>query len=508
MQKIKGFFKRQKENGDKIKRKFAVKRGLYSVVLTAAVLAIIIIINLTVSAIAKKANLEYDMTADKSLTISEDNLEYLKSIKEPVNIYVIGKESEYSAFLNSYSEQYFNTSPDDNMFKLTVNLINKYNDISDNISVEYVDVQSSRYAEISSLFPNEKITPTDIFITSKDTENTKYKHLTFNDIYSRSDETGYAAYGYSLYTINGNRLETALTSAINYVVTKEVKNVLIYKGHSTTDYSAPYVELLNKNNYTVETSNEKLLSNIDKKYDVIIILAPTTDFLPNEVDLLKSFITDGKSVLYFASAETPVLPTLYGMLAEYGISTEEGILTETNTNALPNKDVPTAVLSFPDENNVLGEGTNAFVTGYNVPMLKADTSIEHATVTAIATTLKTVKASENGETKNYNTIIETAVENDDKTGYLYAFSSVEFITSDWAENAQLSNKDIVLSITDKSANKSDTAVSFVDKSLLSDGYTDQVTTAKTVRLRRVLYLISFAVLIAGIVVFIRRRNAK
>lgn len=516
--KIRGLFSRVV----KLKRSGFLKHGSYSFVLTVITLAVIILFNFSLSTLAKKVPLEYDMTAKKVNSISKENSDYIKALSDDITITVCGLKSDYTLYLLSNCEELYNTYANEKLFDLTLSLLEKYNNLSDKITLKFIDTQSADFTGLTQAYPNEKIAIGDIFVSSPLGSNTRFKHLTFYDIYTLMDTTGYASYGYALYSINGNGLETALTSAINFVVNKDVKHALLYKGHSTSDYTSAITTLLKNNNYETEISSEQLLTDIPDTFDSVIILAPSRDFMQNEIDALTAFLEGGgnlgKGIVFIGDALNPELPTLYGFLAEWGIDIKSGVLKETNTEAQPSAEQPTALISFPTGNSDITKGFNAFVTGYNLPMKTGEPLVKNVTATSAATTLSSVFAAPNSEEggsnpaesdlKNYDTIIEAVQSEGENKSFIYALSSIEFISSDWAENANVSNKDVVLSLTDRASGKTDTAITFVDKAILTEGYTDDITVSKVQNLRRFLLIIPIVLIACGIVVFIRRRNAK
>ena len=73
------------EKVHKLKNKALFKRGGYAVAITAAVMAGLIILNVLLGTLAKRVPLEFDMTLDKKNSISQENIEYIKSIKQSSN---------------------------------------------------------------------------------------------------------------------------------------------------------------------------------------------------------------------------------------------------------------------------------------------------------------------------------------------------------------------------------------------------------------------------------------
>ena len=519
IEKIKSIFKRK----NTVKNRGFIKHGSFSIGLTVIVLAAIILLNIALMAASKKIPLEYDMTAKQVNSISKENKEFLKGLDEDIIVYVCGKKSDYTLYLTNNCGDAYNCYPNEKLFNLTLSLLDKYENTGDKVTVKYIDTKAVEFTELTKRFSNDTLSLGDIIVTSALGGNDKYRLLKFTDIYSLVDTTGYAAYGYSLYELGGNHLESALSGAINYVVNKETKKVAIYTGHSTTDYSAPYKALLEDNNYKADVLSDAVLTSAINDYDAVVLLAPGRDFLRSEADTLTSFLENGgkagKGLIFIADAATPRLPILCETLADYGIEVSDGVLLETSENAKPGADMPTAVISLPTGKSDITEKQNGYITGYNVPLNEGTPKITGVSVSSCAATYPTVVAAPVGagsdysdytesELKSYSTVLEAAIEGKENKGYVYALSSVEFIYSEWAESSRISNKELVLSVTNNASGKSSGKLSFVEKAITAENYSADITVTKVAVLRRFLYAVSVLVLILGFVVYFKRRYSK
>ncbi|MBR2040624.1 MAG: hypothetical protein IJ948_04520, partial [Clostridia bacterium] len=95
-----------------LKNTLFAKKGGYSIALTAIVLAAIIVFNVLVTALSNRFVLEFDMTAQKENSISEENIEYIKSIDKDVDIIVCATEDNYSSYVGSFAEQSYSVVAD------------------------------------------------------------------------------------------------------------------------------------------------------------------------------------------------------------------------------------------------------------------------------------------------------------------------------------------------------------------------------------------------------------
>ncbi|MBQ8202663.1 MAG: GldG family protein [Clostridia bacterium] len=505
----------------KLKNQALFKKGGYSLLITALVLAGIIVINVLTSALANRVNLEFDMSVGKANTISEENVEYIKSVEKEIDITVCADKDTYEQYLASYATTLYNATGSSEYYAQTVNILDKYGDYNDNITVTFVDPQSTEFLEISAKYTS--VTPAygDVIVSTEHNGKERFKHVTFEDIYELYDEGGYAAYGYSQYQIVGNNIETAITGAIAYVESEKDKKVGILAGHSSYDYTEKYVSLLNDNNYETEVIEDTLVTSISSDYDLILLMAPTTDFIAEELDAIAEYLDNdgnlGKGLIFFADATNPALPNLYEFLAQWGIFIEEGILFETDDYYRLTDDPSTLRIYMPD-------GATQCVTGTNVPMTETEPIEENVEVETVMNTTNTVVNAPLGSAADYSDYTEddlgeysgvieacksdTNDDGDEINSYIYAFSSIGYIQSDWAEYDTLYNKNICLDAADTCANVGDAGISFVSKTITNESFADSVTAAGSAVIRLIFMILLPIVTIAvGVYIFIRRRNA-
>lgn len=514
----------------KLKNQALLRRGGFSVAITAAVLVGIILLNVLVSALSSRFVLEFDMSAQKENSMSEENIDYLKNLDDEVEIIVCATPDDYvGGYMSYYAQNLYGVSSDaSDYFKQTVKLLDKYPAYNDKITLRYVDTQGSEFTEISSKYSNEKLYYGDIIVTCTKNENERYRIVGFKDIYSLSEDSSYAAYGYTTSTVGGNNVETAVTSAIAYVTSSKTKKAALITGHSKNDYTADYQTLLKANNYEITVVSDSMIGGISDEYDAIIIAAPTTDFLGSELDAVSDFLENdgklGKGLIFFADAAAPYLPNLYDFLEQWGIAVSEGILFETNSqNHMP--DDPMTMGTYPtSSDNDITSGMNLCITGYNVPITAAYDSEGIITVTSLMSTPESVVAAPVGTDagwtgaddytkQSYSSVIQAQMsdyddDNNKISSYIMAFSSVEFIQSEYNEQSSVANKNIILAAAERAVGAEDTGISFVSKTITNESYSDSVTDSSARIIRGLFMFVLPIVCIAlGIYIFIRRKNA-
>ena len=514
----------------KLKNQALLRKGSFSVAITAAVLAGIIILNVLVSALSKRFVLEFDMSAEKENSMSEENIDYLKNLDAEVQITVCATPEDYEGGYMSYYAQnlYGVTSDATDYYKQTIKLLDKYPAYNDKISLRYIDTQDSQFTEISSKYSNEKLSYGDIIVSCTKNGSERYKIVGFSDVYNLSEDSTYASYGYTTSTVGGNNVETAVTSAIAYVTSNKTKKAALITGHSKNDYTADYQTLLKENNYEITVISDSMIGSISDEYDAVIIAAPTADFLGAELDALSEFLENdgklGKGLIFFADASAPYLTNLYDFLEQWGIAVGEGILFETNSqNYMP--DDPMTMGTYPtSSDNDITSGMNLCITGYNVPITAAFESEGNITVTSLMSTPESVVAAPVGTAaswtgaddytkQSYSSVIQAEMsdyddDNNEISSYVLAFSSIEFIQSEYNEQPSVANKNITLAAAERAVGAENTGISFISKTITNESYSDSVTDSSAGIIRILfMFILPIACIALGIYIFIRRKNA-
>ncbi len=521
--------KQQKPKKEKLlKNEFFLKKGGYSIAITAIVLAGIIVLNILLGALSERFVLEFDMTTEKENSISEENVDYIKKIKKPVTVTVCGAEESYVQYLAAIAEQNYGIQAQYDTsvakyFNQTLKLVRKYGEYNNEIAVEFVDTQSSEFMQIASDYSNENLQYGDIIVsTVKDDDTVRHKKIGFEDIYVIQED-------YSTYqmVIAGNNLETALTGAIAYVLSDVETKVAIFTGHSLNDYTASYKELLEDNNFDVTTIADNVITDISNEYDLIVIPGASKDFLENEISVISRFLDNdgklGKGMLVFADAAAPYLTNFYDFLSEWGTSIEEGILFETDQdNYMPND--PTCLGSYNSGADPTLSNMQLCISSANVVMQTSFEKEDYMAAAPIMQTPDTVVAAPKGTaagwngadeyTKDsYSTVIEGLKSNYDEDDNeietrVTVFSSLSFLDSEYNETQTVANKDITLVMAERASNAQNMGISFVSKSITNQSFAQSVSQKSAAAIMWIFMIIlPVAVLVVGTVVYFKRRNS-
>lgn len=526
--KLNGKESKKTKKKRKLKNQAFFKKGSYSLAVTAAFIAAVIIFNILVGALSDRFVLEFDMSAEKSNSISEENLEYIKNIEDDINVIFCAQPDDYvGGYMTYYAQAYGVTEDATEYYKQTLTLVDKYADYNKKIKVSYMDTQSSEFSSVASEYSSESLSYGDIIVSCEKDGKKRSKIVGFEDIYYLYEDSTYAAYGYTTSTVSGNNIETALTSAIAYVTSAETKTVAMLTGHSSADYTEAYKELLEDNNYTVETVSDAIISSIPDTYDAVVIAAPNSDFNGSELDVLSSFLDNdgklGKGLIFFGSTSSPYLTNLYDFLSQWGINIDDGVLFETNDNNHMVDD-PFTMGLYSSGNDELTDDVSLCITASNVPITAGFDSQDGITVASLIDTLDSVVAAPKDTASDwtgagdytqqtYSGLIQAAKEDYDDdnnliSSYVMAFSTTDFINSAYNEQTGVDNKNVLLAAAERATGAENTGISFISKTITDESFADSVTESASKTIMYIFMIIlPIVILIVGIVVYIKRRNA-
>ncbi len=521
----------KKKKAKLIKNQHLFKKGSVAVTVTAVFIAIVIVANILFSALAEHFHLEFDMTKDKVHTVSEGNLDYIKNVKDKVEIIVCATEDSYASGMidQAYNNYQITDTSLSDYYNQTIKLINKYAEYNENISLKFVDTSSAEIIEIASKYSNQNLGFGSIIVSCKKNDNERVKVLNFEDVYLLNEDTSsYYTTGYPTYSLTGSNLENALTNALAYVTSSDTKTLGFVTGHTAKDSTEYYREALKTNNYEIVDIDAKVVKSIPEEVDAIVICAPTIDFTSDELYVIEKFLeNDGKlskGLVFFADVTAPYLTNLYDVLEGWGIVIDNGVLFETNQDLHLAED-PFTMYSLPVTENEITENLASFcLSGYNAPLSVGKPDDTSITTESLVETSKGVVAAPKGTDaswtghkkytkKAYSTLVsakKSTYDNDlgkEVSSSILAFSSVEFINSQYLLTGQISNLSLSFYATEAAVGAEDNGLEFKPKTIsTAENFIVEEGSANTVKII-FMWVLPIACLLLAVYVYIRRRNA-
>ena len=276
--------------------RIAFQGGIYSLAITAVVLAILVVFNVLAGALPSSL-MKYDISSSKLYSITSNTKVVVNALEKDVTIYWIVQSGKEDSVLD--------------------NLLSKYESLSDHIQV--IKKNPDVYPTFAKQYTDEDVQNNSLVVEC----GNKNRFISYTDIYLQ-DANPYS-YTYNT-SFDG---EGAITSAIDYVVSEELPQMYVLEGHGEADLPQTFKDQLEKEN--VETHSFSLLNEdkIPEEADVIMIYGPTSDISTEEEEQLTDYVAGGGKLLVMAGPiKDGTLTNLYGLLKEYGVTAADGIIVE------------------------------------------------------------------------------------------------------------------------------------------------------------------------------------
>ena len=333
------------------------KRGGMATLMTVVFVAIVIVLNVVVSALAERfPSMDIDMTAQGLNTLSDQAIEIAQSIDEDTTIYLIGSEDAYenNQIYSSYGLEYSQVA----------SLARRLAEANSHIKVEFVDPDTN--PTFISEYADEDLSTGKVMVQTE----RRHRVLTVTDLFTieQDQTTG----GYNTYSM----VDSALAGALELVNMEDVPVFTIATGHGemlTSDNMASFISMLEDQNFEVQEI-DLLTESIPEGTQVLMLPTPTTDYSEAEVDKLREYLnnTTNPEALTLLATSNPTqgsMPNYEAFLEEWGIRVEEGVVAETNTDRMALADAY-GVLVDPSEDYLSGNTYDRLVSYYSAPITK------------------------------------------------------------------------------------------------------------------------------------------
>ena len=279
----------------------ALKGGSYSLIITAVLLAILIVVNIFATTMPTTLT-KFDISSSKLYSITSNTKAVVNNLKQDVTIYWIVQADQEDTIIE--------------------NLLGKYDGLSSHIDV--VKKNPDVFPTFAEQYTDEEVLNNSLVVESGE----RYRFISYEDIYEYEEDY----YSYS-YTITGFDGEGAITSAIDYVVSEDLPKVYVLEGHGEGELPTTFSDSMEKENIEGETLSLLTVDEIPEDADAIMIYAPQSDISENEKTMLVDYADNGGKLLVIAGpVEDAELTNLNSLLSEYGVTVETGIVVEGNRN--------------------------------------------------------------------------------------------------------------------------------------------------------------------------------
>ena len=511
-----------------VRKKF--KYGGLAAAITAVVVAIVVVVNILVSTLVEKYPLKLDLTETAMYEISEDTIDYVSSLEQDVNFTVLMDESNFKT-----SGTYL---------KMVHEILQKYTQHSDRISLTYVDPTTNpdvvnQYQEHYS----GTLTTGDVVIASAE-DPSKMRVVNVDKMFTYDDEKYYYYMYYGYYTledcITAFTGEQDLTAALMYVtdanpvrvgVISMANSKPIFNVQSCAYSVAIFMQNLTKNGYDV-TEIDLYTNALDPaEFDMLVLPAPVNDLTEDAVEKISDFLyNDGAyehDLIYFADRTQSSTPRLDALLETWGLQVGKTIVTEgEQANAqivsvisggqAVQVGAPTAVIVDQDYSANMANTSLPIPAPFCRPITCLWESQTNGITSELLRTSDTVYLSEPGSAEESDTTPDGAqviaavsrrqtsdTNNKILRSNIMVFGSMMLSDYYIMQDAAYNNAEYLMSAVNTMTGKGGGLI-IAQKDLSKSTITIDQGQLNAVNV--VIYAIPFIVVVIGIVVFVRRRN--
>lgn len=279
----------------------SAKIGGYSFFLTIVVLAIIIAVNVLVSALPTKYT-QFDISAQQLYSLTSSTKVVVTNLEKDVDIYWICQAGKEDAVLEK--------------------LLSVYDGLSEHLTVTRKDPDV--FPTFAEKYTDAKVTNNSLVIEC----GNKSRYISYSDIYEQDASEYYTTGSVSTY-FDG---EGEITTAIDYAVSDDLPKVYVLSGHGEEALSESLETALQKQN--IEVEKDFTLLNVDavpEDADCVMLYAPQNDLSEEEVAMLKDYMNQGGHLFVMSGPNKEgTLTNLHTLLSDYDISVADGIVVEAD----------------------------------------------------------------------------------------------------------------------------------------------------------------------------------
>ena len=281
-----------------------VRYGGYALLTSLAVVVALVLINLLVDQFA----VEVDMTQNRLFTLSDQTIQVVNDLATDITVYQIATTGRENQLIDSVLERYARRSQ----------------------HIKLATLDPERNPGLASKYEEEgQVRPGGLIVDGGE----RFRMISQFDIFNVNMQTRQA---------NSLSLEQELTSALLYVTTGDLPTVYVLEGHgemSLFQLGLPGVnvrELLDNENYVVESLDLVSRDEIPEDADVLLIVEPEQDLTAAETERLDTWLrAGGRAVFALQGARRTELPNLAELLAGFGVRLTSGIIVEASGRHTP-----------------------------------------------------------------------------------------------------------------------------------------------------------------------------
>ncbi len=272
--------------------------GAYSSGMIAVAVVIAVIVNIAVGEMPATWT-AVDLTSEKLYSLTEQTKDYVRTIDEDVVIYVLAKEDNQDTTLGQ--------------------TLQRYDDLSEHITVEYVDPTVNPM--FVQKYTSSGVTTNSLIVVS----DKRSKVIDYSSVYETSfDYQTYAS------TTTGYDGEGQITSALDFCLSDDMPKAYITIGHGEASLESGFTNALSRENVEYESINLMNHDTVPEDAACLIINGAGSDFSADDKDKVIAYLERGGKVILITTITTEETPNLDAIMDYMGIRLVDGVVVEEN----------------------------------------------------------------------------------------------------------------------------------------------------------------------------------
>jgi ABC-type uncharacterized transport system involved in gliding motility auxiliary subunit len=275
--------------------------GGMAALVTIIVIAAAVLVNL----IAARIPLKMDLSEFQLYSLSDQTKGILAALADDVTLYACFKEG------NAPSE--------------IAEALKRYADASPRVSMRYIDLERDPGFAKRFAGPQGDVAPGSLVVANSSGE--RFRTIQYFELY----ELGYDQ-NTGRQTVRGVQLERQVSAALAYVASGVTYKLYELAGHGEDSLSwLGLADELSRQSNELAALNLLTQGQVPDDADLVLILAPETDIQASEADALSAWLGRGGKLLALLYPGLDA-PNLAGLLEPYGVAWTNGIVMEGDQN--------------------------------------------------------------------------------------------------------------------------------------------------------------------------------
>lgn len=280
-----------------------VKYGGYAALITFAIVIAVIVLNLLV----QQLGWQIDMTDNAVYTLSEQTEDILAELDEDVIIYVLARRNEEDPQI--------------------MEALDRYDQRSNRISIEVVDAEQNP-GFVARFDPaGEGLRNGSVIVATQD----NFRAIQNFDLFAVDNRNPQAP------QILGLNVERRITNALIFVATGRTPVIYQLTGHGEIDLTSGGAlrrlgEQFENANFELRTLNLAQAPQVPDDGSIVAIVRPRTDISELEAEKLAAFLAGGGKGYFALELASGELPNLARVLDAFGVGIPAAVVVEPDRN--------------------------------------------------------------------------------------------------------------------------------------------------------------------------------